>query len=153
MIIRDLYTEKGVNETIERINKLTANTKPEWGKMSVDQMLAHCNVAYQMAYKTDEYKKPGAFGRFMIKLFVKKAVVGPKPYPKNGRTAPEFIIDGARDFEVEKNKLVSYIMKSQKLGREHFNNKESVSLGKLTADEWNVCFSKHLDHHLTQFNV
>ncbi len=153
MIIRDLYTEKGVNETVERINNLTPDTKPKWGKMSVDQMLAHCNVAYQMAYKSDDYKKPGAFGRFMIKLFVKKAVVGPNPYPKNGRTAPEFIIEGSRDFEVEKNKLVSYIIKSHKLGRDHFDNKESVSLGKLTADEWNVCFSKHLDHHLNQFDV
>lgn len=153
MIIRDLYTEKGVNETIDRINKLQPETQPQWGKMSVDQMLAHCNVAYQMAYNSGEYRKPGFFDKLIVKLFVKKAVVGPKAYPKNGRTAPEFIIKDPRDFEVEKNKLVSYIIKTQKLGRDHFDNKASVSLGKLSADEWNVCFSKHLDHHLTQFDV
>lgn len=153
MVIRDLFTAKGVEETIERINKLTPTSKAEWGKMSVDQMLAHCNVPYQMVFNDSKYKKPGAFGKLIIKLFVKKAVVGPKPYPKNGRTAPDFIIDGARDFEVEKNKLVSYLMKVNKLGADEFNNKQSLSMGKLSTQEWNMLFSKHLDHHLTQFNV
>lgn len=153
MIIRDLFSEQGALETIQRINNLQPGSKPEWGKMSVDQMLAHCNVAYDMAFLSDNYKKPGAFGRFMIKLFVKNAVVGPKPYPKNGRTAPEFIIEGSRNFEDEKVKLINYIRESQKLGRNHFENKASVSMGPLTADEWNTTFSKHLDHHLMQFNV
>jgi len=153
MIIRDLFTEKGVQETVDRINKLTPTTKAEWGKMSVDQMLAHCNVAYEMVFIDGKYKKPGAFGKFMVKLFAKKAVVGPKPYPISGRTAPDFIINGARDFEVEKNKLISYIMMVNKLGPDHFDNRESHSMGKLSTNEWNTLFSKHLDHHLMQFNV
>lgn len=153
MAYKDLFSDNGVQETVDRINKLTPESKAEWGKMSVDQMLAHCNVPYQMVFIDGKYKKPGGFGKLMIKLFVKKAVVGPKPYPKNGRTAPDFIITGAKNFEVEKNKLISYIIKVNKLGSNHFDNKESHSMGKLTKDEWNTLFSKHLDHHLNQFNV
>lgn len=153
MNIKDLFTEDGVNETIKRIEKLSAESVPQWGKMKVEEMLAHCNVAYEMVFKEGKYKKPNGFAKLMLKLFVKKAVVGPKPYPKNGRTSPDFLIKDERNFEVEKNKLISYIIKVNKLGKDHFNQKESHSFGKLNTTEWNTLFSKHLDHHLTQFGV
>ena len=37
------------NTVIQRINNLKPDALPVWGKMSVDKMLAHCNVAYEMA--------------------------------------------------------------------------------------------------------
>ncbi len=89
----------------------------------------------------------------MLKIFVKNAVVGPKPYPKNGRTAPQFVMTEDKNFEVEKNRLIAYLQKTQALGAAHFEGRESHSFGALTADEWNVSFAKHLDHHLTQFGV
>jgi len=152
MNIRDLFSETGVNETLARIDKLEAKTKPEWGKMTIGQMLAHCSVAYDMAL-TDQYPKSGAFKTFIISLLAKKAVVGPKPYPKNGRTAPDFLITDEREFELEKNRLVSNIKRVLELGSSHFDGKQSTSFGKLSVEEWNVLFSKHLDHHLTQFGV
>jgi len=150
--MKDIFNSTDVEDIKTRINALSSTTTPQWGKMSVDQMLAHLNVAYDMAY-TDQYKKPGAIGKLFLKLFVKKAVVGPKPYPKNGRTAPDFIISDQRDFEAEKKKLLSYIDKTRDLGKTHFENRESHSFGPLSSNEWNVLFSKHLDHHLTQFGV
>ena len=45
------------------------------------------------------------------------------------------------------------MQKTFDLGSAHFEGKESPSFGALTADEWNVLFAKHLDHHLTQFGV
>jgi len=150
--MKNLFNKQDYEETLQRIEKLTPETQAQWGKMSVDQMLAHCNVAYDMAY-TEKYPKATGFKRFMLKLFVKNAVVGPKPYPKNGRTAPEFIIADERDFAVEKSKLVDYLMKTQELGASHFENKASNSFGPMTSKEWNVSFAKHLDHHLKQFGV
>lgn len=152
MTVRDLFSEEGLNETLSRINKLNPDTPAIWGKMSVDQMLAHCTVSYMMTY-TDNYKPLGGLTKLLLKLFVKNAVVGQKPYPKNGRTAPEFIISDKRNFEVEKNKLVSYLIKTHKLGSSHFDQKNYRSFGKLSAKEWNTLFSKHIDHHLTQFGV
>lgn len=150
--MKNLFNAQEANEAIARIENLTASTTPQWGKMSVAQMLAHVNVAYDMAH-TDQYPKAGGFKKFMLKLLVKGAVVGPKPYAKNSRTAPEFIISDTRDFEVEKTKLINYLKKTQELGESHFQNKESNSFGPLTSAEWNVLFAKHLDHHLTQFGV
>ncbi len=89
----------------------------------------------------------------MITLFAKKVVVGNKPYPKNSRTAPEFLITDEKNFDAEKKQLVDYIIKTQKLGKSHFHNKASHSFGPLSTQEWNTMFYKHLDHHLKQFDV
>lgn len=150
--MRNLFQKQEVTSTIARINQLTPSTKPQWGKMKVGQMLAHCNVAYDMAL-TDKYPKAGSIKRFFLKLFVKNVVVGPKPYKRNNPTAPEFKITDERDFELEKNKLIANVEKVQSLGVAHFEGKDSTSFGPLTSNEWNVLFSKHLDHHLTQFGV
>ena len=150
--MENLFDKSGAEATIERINKLIPNTTPQWGKMSVDQMLAHSNVAFEMTYE-NKHKKPGAIARFMLKLVVKNAVVGALPYPKNGRTGPQFIINGDRDFDKERNRLISYINQTHQLGAAHFENKENLSFGKMSSQEWNTMFSKHLDHHLKQFGV
>ncbi len=152
MEMKNLFSKKESDAVIARINQLEQDTKPLWGKMTVDQMLAHCNVPYEMTYE-DKHPKPGWFGRLMIKLFAKEVVVGPKPYKKNSRTAPAFIMTGEKDFEAEKNRLVAYIQKTQELGADHFDQKESHSFGPLSIKEWNTLFYKHLDHHLQQFAV
>ena len=152
MVIHDLFSNQGLNATIQRIENLSPSSKAIWGKMTVDQMLAHCCVSYKMTY-TDDYPTLGGFTKLMLKLFIKKAVVGPKTYPKNGRTAPDFIINDEKDFETEKEALLGYLQKTHQLGREHFEQKEYRSFGKLSSEEWNTLFSKHIDHHLTQFGV
>ena len=150
--MKDIFSKTVSEEIIERIDLLNSNSKPKWGKMTVGQMLAHCSVTYEMVY-TDKYPKPNSFKRFLLKSFVKKTVVGEKPYPKNRRTAPQFLITDEREFEKEKKQLNSYIVKTQELGSDYFDNKESHSFGNLTKIEWNNMFYKHIDHHLTQFGV
>lgn len=150
--MKNIFTKPVADEVVSRINGLTPETQAQWGKMNVAQMLAHCNVSYEMVY-TDKHPKPNAFVKFMLKLFVKNAVVSEKPYKKNGQTAPQFVIADERDFEAEKKRLVDYIVKTQELGEAHFDGKESHSFGNLSKDQWNNLFYKHLDHHLTQFGA
>jgi len=152
MIIRNLFDQKETQETIDRINNLSAETQRQWGKMDVAQMMAHCNVAYEVIY-TDKHPKPKGFGKLMANLFAKKIVIGPKPYKRNNPTAPIFKIKTEKDFEVEKKRLIEYLKKTQQLGGGHFEGKENPAFGKLTEKEWNTLFSKHLDHHLQQFGV
>lgn len=152
MALKNLFDKKEVEATIERLQQLTPTTQPKWGKMNVAQMLAHCNVAYEFEY-TDKHPKPKGLQKFFIKLFAKNLVVGPKPYKKNMRTAPQFLVTDERNFETEKERLIAYMKKTQELGPEHFNNKDSHGFGKLNTEQWNTLFSKHLDHHLKQFGV
>ena len=150
--MKNAFNQKDASEFINRIEKLSQTSKPNWGKMNVEKMLAHCNVTYEKIYD-DIHPKSNAFKKLLLKLFVKNAVVNDKPYKKNGQTAPEFLIKNSRDFEIEKKRLVEYINKTQQLGESHFDGKESHSFGILTKQEWSTMLSKHLDHHLTQFGV
>lgn len=150
--MKNIFLTETTTDTIARIDQLNADSKPLWGKMTAAQMLAHCSVAYEMVY-TDKHPAPGGFMKFMLKAFVKKTVVNEVPYKKNSRTAPQFIIADERDFEAEKTILIDYIKKTEELGADHFSGKENLSFGKMTLEEWNNLFYKHLDHHLSQFGV
>ena len=150
--MKNIFELEITSELINRINQLTPTTHNLWGKMNVSQMLAHCNVTYEMVY-TNNYPKPSFIKKFILKAFVKKTVVGERPYQKNGRTAPQFIISNERDFENEKNLLIGYLIKTQNLGETHFDRKTSHSFGRLSTKEWRNLFYKHIDHHLNQFGV
>ena len=152
MNYKNYFSTTETEKIINRINQLTATTAAKWGKMSVAQMLAHCSVSYEMVY-TNKHKAPPAFVKFMLKLFVKKTVVGDAPYKKDSKTAPAFLITDAREFETEKTRLIGFINQSLKDGKAFFANKESLSFGVLSIEEWSTLFYKHLDHHLTQFGV
>jgi hypothetical protein len=150
--MKSVFDPAAVTELEARIAKLTPTTQPQWGRMSVDQMLAHCNVSYDMVYTT-QYPKAGAIRRLLLNALVKPAVVGPKPYKHNSPTAPQFRMAGEKDFARERDKLVTYLRRVQQEGASRFEGRESPSFGPLTANEWNELFDKHLDHHLTQFGV
>lgn len=151
-MIKNIFDLSVTNEIINRINTLTPSSQPLWGKMSVGQMLAHCNVTYELVFD-NIHKKPGAFKKFILKLLVKNIVVNETPYKQNNPTAPEFLVTQQKDFDREKSRLIAYLQRVQQLGGAHFQNKASHSFGPLTTSEWNNMFYKHIDHHLRQFGV
>ena len=151
-MIANTFDASVKEDNLNRLEKLTASTTPKWGTMNAPQVLAHLNVAYKMALNENTKINRG-FKRFIISLLAKKQVVSEKPYPKNGRTAPEFIIADERDFEKEKALLISNINEVFTKGKTHFEGKESASFGPLSEKEWSNLFQKHLDHHFEQFGV
>ncbi len=150
--MKNIFDKSTTEEIISRINLLKPTSERVWGKMNVAQMLAHCNVTYEMVYE-NIHPEPNPITKLILKLFVKSGVVGEKPYKHGLPTASQFLMKEDKDFENEKNRLLHYIKKTQELGESHFHNKESLSFGKLTKQEWNNMFYKHLDHHLSQFGV
>ena len=152
MALPNIFSKEVSDSIIARINQLNPNSQAKWGKMNVAQMLAHCNVTYELVYENKHPKKTG-FVKLMLKAFVKPLVVNEAPYKSNSRTAPEFLIVNERVFENEKKRLIDFLEKTQKLGTSEFEGKESNSFGKLNSSEWNNMFYKHLNHHLTQFGV
>lgn len=150
--MESVFNPADVAKLTGRINKLTPSTQPLWGKMSVGQMLAHCNVSYEMAY-TDKHPKPNALMKLVLKLLVKNKVVSETPYKHNNPTAPAFLMKEDKNFGEEKTRLIDHINQTLQLGEAHFDGRESHSFGTLSATEWNNMFWKHLDHHLSQFGV
>jgi len=152
MIIKNIFDPVVVDALIDRINNLTPDTRPQWGKMTADQVLAHLNVSYIMTYEST-IPKPNWLMQLVLKTVVKQKVVGPTPYGRSTPTAPAFKMAGTKDFNEEKLKLVAYLQRVAQDGAQKFDGRSSHSFGPLTTAEWNNMFYKHLDHHLTQFGV
>lgn len=151
--MENVFDARTAQNYINRINSLTADMQPLWGRMNPAQMLAHCCVTYEFVYEPQKHKPVGALAKFLLKTFVKPKVVGPKSYPKNTPTGPQFKVSATQDFDLEKKRLIGFIQKTQQLGAGAFDGKESFSFGKLKSAEWNAMFAKHLNHHLEQFGV
>ena len=86
MYLPNIFTEEVSKQIINRINELTPETEHLRGKMTVDQMLAHCNVTYEYIYEPTKYPKPNFFMKLMLKLFAKKLVTSETPYKQNNPT-------------------------------------------------------------------
>lgn len=152
MALPNVFENKTTLDTLSRLEKLTYDKKALWGKMNASQMLAHLNVSYDIANEKIKVSN-SFFAKLMLKMFVKNIVVSETPYKKNSRTAPEFLITTEKEFESEKSKFISNIKDVEAKGVSFFEGKESVSFGPLSAKEWSNMFSKHIDHHFSQFNV
>lgn len=152
MALPNIFEQNTIQDLTKRINQLSPETQAQWGKMQVAEMLAHCNVTYEMLF-TDKHPPAKGIMKWILKTFVKKAVVNEVPYKKSTGTAPAFIIKDERNFDIEKTRLLEHLSKVQSLGEKHFDGKMSNSFGALTSTEWNNLMYKHLNHHLSQFGV
>ncbi|MBK9471875.1 MAG: hypothetical protein IPO18_06270 [bacterium] len=110
-------------------------------------LLRHLRMIYD-----GNHRKPNPLMRLMLGLMVKKAVVSDKPYRHNSPTGGGFLVRDTRDFAAERDRLITYLQRTQQLGGNHFDGLESPSSGPLTR-QWSNLFYKHLDHHLGQFGV
>jgi len=152
MKTQNIFSTPVAEQFIVRIDKLSINTRNQWGKMDVSQMIAHCNVSYDMAFN-ENYKKSSPILRFILKNLAKKGLVNESPLKKNSSTASEMIIKTPKVFNEEKGKLISNVNNLVAKGENYFHLKDHPGFGVMTKQEWNNFYYKHLDHHLTQFGV
>lgn len=143
--------DKDSNETIiSRINKLTPNTKAEWGKMTVDQMLKHCTAAIEIAYGEKEIKV-----NLMMKilgLLVKNKIFN-SDFQHNSPTAQEFVFTDTYEFEATKNVLIQKFSRFSNEGKSAITVMNHPFWGKMSYEDWDKLMWKHMDHHLRQFGV
>ena len=151
-MLPNIYLRETTTEFIRRINCLSGNENPLWGKMNVGQMLSHCCLPYQqiLGENTD---RPPLIMRVLMQWFFRKAMTNDQPYRKNLPTGPKFIRTGTHDVSEERQRLISYVEAIELLGPEGLASIPSLSLGKLSAVEWSNMLYKHLDHHLRQFGM
>lgn len=145
---KSLFDQDVFDQSLERINKLTSDTKPDWGKMDTAQMLAHCAEVIDVSNG-----KPLKNTPWLVKLLkgmIKKMVIGPTPYPRSTRTHPQYLQNSPKDFQAEKKHLLESLTKLKEL---EDSDVPHPLFGNLTKQEKGWAMYKHLDHHLTQFGV
>jgi hypothetical protein len=145
-------TNKTTNsEFIGRINNLSQESQPQWGKMSVDQMLAHCAVGMRISF--GEVKTSSNIFMKLIGKIIKKKVFAQEQFRKNSPTGKEFLIKDKRNFFAEQAGLIYHLKRCAEKGNAIFSKEPHPFFGKLTPEEWDNLTYKHIDHHLRQFNV
>ena len=149
--MENLFTPLANQQMVDRINALTPDTRALWGKMTVAQMLAHCQEPIYVALGEKHLK--GGIMAFLFGKIAKKQLVKDTPFKRNLPTAPGFIVKTEKNFSEEKNKLVELVQRFGKKDPGEIADKPHPFFGKLNAEEWNLLQYKHLDHHLRQFGA
>jgi hypothetical protein len=136
-------------ELISRIEMLHENSKPEWGKMNVYQMLKHCTLCEEMYLGKKNYKRK-FIGRLFGRMGLRKMMKDETPLQRNAPTSNDFkILETDGDVSAEKRKWISLIEEYANLsddGLEHW------FFGRMTKEQVGYFVFKHTDHHLRQFN-
>jgi hypothetical protein len=149
--MKNIFDKTDNQELIERLEKVTPESKPLWGKMNACQMVKHCQKPLDVAEGRLKMKR-GLLGILFGKM-VKKQFLKEGDLKKNMMTAPQFKIEETPHFENEWQLLIGIIKRFGQKGPEVIANKTHPLFGEMTEKEWGEIQYKHLDHHLKQFNA
>lgn len=114
--MKNIFNQLHLEEILNRIDKLSPISKPQWGKMDVAQMLAHCSSFQDIAMGLS-FPARGWLG-ILIGNFVKPIFYNDKPLAQNMSTIPDILIVDEKDFETEKKILKQKIITFQNNGPE-----------------------------------
>lgn len=152
--MKSLFDSQIKLEILNRINNLSENKKPLWGKMNVNQMVCHCSDQLRMAMNVRQTKDVGSFiTKKILKNLVFLGLKAPKGKVQTlvelnqhlKGTKPTNFSD---DIKTLKNLLDEFCCKNEK-----FAWGIHGAFGKLTYEQWGKLAYLHLDHHLEQFGV
>lgn len=146
-----LLHDPTVRDTIRaRVASLSPDAVRRWGKMTVDQMLWHCNEGMGQALGT----VPATLIRVPIPRSLMKLAVFNLPWPKGSPTAPELNAGDRRfDFEAERARCLALMDQITAKSIDSGGWGQSPAFGSLTGFEWSRLTAKHFDHHLRQFSA
>ncbi len=146
-----LFSKETLASSIARIENLTPEAQPVWGKMSVVQMLKHCSITMEVAREQRILKRIPI--SYVLGTFLKKSFYNDKPISKNSPTHPIFVFPDTEAFEKEKSELISHLVAFHEGGEDKCTSLPHAFFGNLSKEQWGKGMYKHLDHHLQQFGV
>ncbi|GAA0873547.1 hypothetical protein GCM10009117_26940 [Gangjinia marincola] len=149
--MKSLFEENTYAEITSRLNQLDESSERQWGKMTVSQMLHHCQLPLALALKEHTLEKPSWFMKIMGKFF-KKTLYNDSEWKKNLPTPARFKVIEDKNFGQEKDILSGLINRFHDQ-KEKKNWDPHPVFGHFTVAQWGQMQYKHLDHHFRQFGV
>ncbi|MBT8186732.1 MAG: DUF1569 domain-containing protein [Croceitalea sp.] len=149
--MKSLFDTIAHQELLDRINKLNKNSKANWGKMTVGQVMRHCQFPLNLALGKESIPEPNPIMKFMFKGF-KKSMYNDKPWKHNLPTVKQFKVVEDHDFDEAKQALIELVNKFHE-EKTRTTWEPHPSFGSFTPEQWGQMQYKHLDHHLRQFGV
>jgi len=147
--MKTLYREGPRRELRDRLARLTADSKPVWGKFDAPKMVVHCADAIRMALgqlPTRSKNTP------LRRAPLKQLFVYWMPWPKGVPTAPELLERTPADWDAEVGVLLDLMEEAGRAPR-GYEWGEHPAFGRMSHRAWGVLGYRHLDHHFRQFGI
>lgn len=148
----NLFNRAHAEALLKRLDRITADSSPLWGKMNAAQMVQHCQAPLRAAFGSNMSKR-GLMSYLFGRIFKNQLIGTDKPFSKNLPTDPHFMPADPRDFAQEKQQLSAEILAFLQKGKEAVTQNPHSFFGKMSGDEWGKLQWKHIDHHLRQFGA
>jgi len=147
--VKSLFEPSCATEIKRRLGVLGPESERQWGAMDVAQMLAHSSAWMEMAAGLNTPPR-SLVGRIFGKM-AKKSVLGEGPIRRNMPTEKSLIVQGEKNFDAERQRLLDWVDRFSAGGPEQCTTHPHCFFGHMTPLEWAILGYKHLDHHLRQF--
>jgi hypothetical protein len=145
--MKSVFDKTTREELISRINQLNEDSKAQWGKMNVYQMVKHCSLWEEMLLGKKQYRQ-SLLGRLFGKVALRN-LLKDEPMKPNLPTVPSFKMSGNGDVADAKAEWIRLINQHQ---QQECKGMVHPFFGQLTADQAGRIAYKHIDHHLRQFS-
>lgn len=145
--MKSILKQEDYSELVNRVNKLTPNSKAKWGKMTAAQVLAHLSEVQEV--KNGKPLENTPFIAKLFKKYIRKMVFNNVPYKQNTQTHPQYVITSTQNFEEQKQRFLKAM---EVMHKENPDTKHPL-FGKMTDEEKGWGCYKHINHHLEQFRV
>jgi hypothetical protein len=144
-----IWDADAVSGIRSRLDNLTPQHKPRWGRMNAAQMQVHVRQQIECALGQLELKPMTGVFRMPLMPYL---IIHWLPWPKGAQTAPELVDPVTGDWDQERAALLDaleQLVASGPGGR----FAEHPMFGVLKGREWGVLVWRHLDHHFRQFGI
>lgn len=147
--MKTMFDDALRGDIISRIDRVSTDARPLWGKLNAEKMLAHLSESLKMAVGEITPKSKNLPIRYFP---LKQLIVYLVPFPKGAPTAPELLPSDSRTVEHSKNEIAR-LLGALAERRSATSWPEHPAFGHLTTRAWGVLTYRHFDHHLRQFGV
>ena len=145
--VRDPHARQAL---IARVQQLSHDKQPHWGRMEIGQMVAHVSDQLRMAVGGVDIQAVRGPLRFPPMRYL---IVHLLPWPKGkAKAPPEAFTTSPTTLDADRRTLVELIERFAATPPEQLKPLHPL-FGRMTSHDWDVLSYGHLDHHLRQFGV
>ncbi len=146
--MKTIWDKADRDNLVRRLENLSANAKPKWGKFTAPQMVTHLNEAIRMGLG----ELPVQARRTPFKKFpLKQLIIYVAPFPKGAPTAPELLAGTSGEWNGEISRFKELL--NRFATGSHTRMPEHPAFGRLSRNAWGRLGYRHIDHHLKQFGA
>ncbi len=152
--MRNILDRSDRDEIVDRIQRLTADARPRWGRMTAEQMICHCRD--QVAIALGDREARDRRRRFLSSFIGRKLVLYVVPWRKGKEAAPPEMDptrEGSRPTGFERDRAELLTLLDRFAATPERDLHPHPWLGDLSKRDWGRVIWKNTDHHLRQFGV